>query len=87
MNLQDLFDKSLLDDMLPELCEYHEPIRERLGPSTIRDQMLSRYNSEDTVRRFKMINHALAGTALNVPKQSALTFAQQLMQGDPALET
>jgi hypothetical protein len=86
VNLQDLFDKNLSDDMLPELCEDHEHFRGRLGPSTIRNRISSRYNFEDTVRRFKMIYCALAGTALNVPKQSALTIAQQRMQGDPALE-
>lgn len=86
VSLQDLFDRSLLDDMLPELCENHVHFRGRLGPSTIRNQISSKSSLEEGVRRFKVIYCALAGTAPNVPKKSALIFAQQLMQGDPTLE-
>jgi hypothetical protein len=86
VSLQDLFDRKLLDHMLPELSEKHEHFRLRLGPSMIRNRISSRSNPEDTVRQFKMIYCALAKTELNVPKQSALIFAQQLMQGDPSLE-
>jgi hypothetical protein len=86
VSLKDLFDRHLLDDMLPELCEDYEHFRGRLGPSTIRNRISSRNNFEDAVRRFKVIYCALAGMALNGPKKSALIFAQQLMQSDPALE-
>jgi hypothetical protein len=34
VNLQDLFDKNLLDDMLPELCEYHEALRTKHDPES-----------------------------------------------------
>ncbi|KAJ8113222.1 hypothetical protein OPT61_g4605 [Boeremia exigua] len=86
VSLQDLFDRSLLDDILPELCQNHVYFGGRLGPSAIRNQISNRSSFEEGVRRFKMIYCVLAGTAPNVWERSPLIFAQKLMQGDPALE-
>jgi hypothetical protein len=87
VSLQDLFNRELLDVMLPELREKHEVFEGRPCPSEIQKRVHTKcYPRTDKVaERFTAIYCALAVVGTNKQEQS-LGFAQQLMHNDPALD-
>ncbi|KAH6613213.1 hypothetical protein C7974DRAFT_405386 [Boeremia exigua] len=88
VSLQDLFDKKLLDDILPELDERHDVFDSCLSPSAIRSSIFRKYDGavDKVAGRLEQVYCALAGLETKRPKRSSLRLAQQLMQDDPTLD-